>query len=109
MEIKGAHSQSDSGALAPPDGLCTGKACNCGRVPCGMYLFDHRMGEHRVCTGWGGCRTLREWLVHNLTVSENGLLNPTIDGFFIVSSPGRLRCTPRFALYARANPRGCAG
>ena len=36
MEVKGAPSQSDSGQLAPPDGLCTGKACDCGRVPCGM-------------------------------------------------------------------------
>jgi len=47
------------------------------------YLFDHRMGEHEVCTGWGGCHTLRDWFVHNLTVSETGLLNPAIDGFFI--------------------------
>ena len=80
MEVKGKPSQSDSGRLAPPDGLCTGKACNCGKVPCGMYLFDHRMGERRVCTGWGGCLTLREWFVHNLTVSETGLRNPAIDG-----------------------------
>ena len=80
MEIKGAHGQDDSGDLSGPDGLCTGKACNCGKVPCGMYLFDHRMGEHNVCTGWGGCLTLREWFVHNLTVSDTGLLNPAIDG-----------------------------
>ena len=83
METKAWPSQQDSGALAPPDGLCTGKACDCGRVPCGMYLFDHRQGDHKVCTGWGGCMTLREWFVHNLTVSEMGLLNPAIDGFFI--------------------------
>ena len=83
METKAWPSQQDSGALAPPDGLCTGKACDCGRVPCGMYLFDHRKGNHQVCTGWGGCMTLREWFVHNLTVSETGLKNPAIDGFFI--------------------------
>ena len=50
METKDWPSQSDNGKLAPPDGLCTGQACDCGRVPCGMYLFDHRMGDHQVCT-----------------------------------------------------------
>ena len=64
METKAWPSQGDNGHLAPPDGLCTGKACDCGRVPCGMYLFDHRMGEHEVCTGWGGCLTLRQWFVY---------------------------------------------
>ena len=49
METKAWPSQQDNGALAPPDGLCTGKACDCGRVPCGMYLLDHRKGNHQVC------------------------------------------------------------
>jgi hypothetical protein len=64
------------------DGMCK-KPCDCGRVPCGFYLFDHRQKDTKVCTDWGGCHTLQEWFVTNLTITETGLLHDAIDGFFL--------------------------
>jgi len=43
--------------------------CGVG-VQCGEYLFDHRNSS------------LREWLINDVLVSHNGVLNPAIDGFF---------------------------
>ena len=116
MEIRGPNATNSTGMAPPdkqhkywwekpmgPDGHCKGKQCNCGRVPCGMYLFDHRQGDRKVCTGWGGCKcgsvaapfvsssrplekqlctgmTLKEWFMSNLTVTPTGLLSPAIDG-----------------------------
>ena len=51
---------------------CT-EACDCGKVPCGMYTFDHRNGS--MLTKW----LVEEYMGNNLT----GLGNPNIDGFFI--------------------------
>ena len=60
------------------DGKNCGKACDCGRLPCGLYLFDQRQWNTSV-----NGRTLREWMVHNLTVSPMGMLSPYVDGFYI--------------------------
>ena len=87
------HYQGSSGHASPvgPSGKCThidprdpvpggppgnrsAGRCDCGRVPCGFYLFDHR--SKAVVNG----QTLQDWLVHNLTVSPTGLLHPAIDG-----------------------------
>lgn len=52
-------------------------------------LFDHRSTE--VIGG----QTLRQWLVHNLTVSPTGILHPAIDGLYIddgirrITGPGQ--------------------
>jgi len=44
---------------------------DCGNgVECGEYLFDHRNAS------------LREWLINDVLVSQNGVLNPAIDGIF---------------------------
>lgn len=51
---------------------CT-EACDCGKVPCGKYIFDHRNGS--MLTKW----LLEEYLGSNVT----GLSNPNIDGFFL--------------------------
>ena len=40
-----------------------------------FYLFDHRQWNTAV-----NGQTLREWFIHNLTISETGLLHPGIDG-----------------------------
>jgi len=45
---------------------------DCGNnVQCGEYLFDHRND------------TLREFLINEYIVSQNGVLNPAIDGIFL--------------------------
>jgi hypothetical protein len=49
------------------------EACDCGKVPCGKYIFDHRNGT--MLTKW----LLEEYMGSNVT----GLGNPNIDGFFI--------------------------
>jgi hypothetical protein len=51
---------------------CT-EACDCGKVPCGKYMFDHRNGS--MLTKW----LLEEYMGSDLT----GLRNPNIDGFFL--------------------------
>ena len=68
------HSQTQTPGHPTGDGNCVNGPCDCGRVPCGMYLFDHR--STAVING----QTFRDWLVHNLTVSPTGLLHPAIDG-----------------------------
>ena len=60
------HSQTQTPGYPTGDGNCD-KACNCGQVPCGMYLFDHRSKD--VING----QSFTDWLVHNLTISETGL------------------------------------
>ena len=54
-----------------PDGSCSG-TCDCGKVPCGEYLFDHRNGS-----------MLQQWLLEEVIFGPNGLDNPQIDGYFI--------------------------
>ena len=84
MEPKGGHAEGwdpVSGnwtKLAPPDGVCKAKSCDCGRVPCGFYLFDHRQGDTKVKG-----QTLKDWFVHNMFVSPTGLESEAIDGFFV--------------------------
>eukprot|EP01119_Soliformovum_irregulare_P015421 TRINITY_DN433_c0_g1_i3.p1 TRINITY_DN433_c0_g1~~TRINITY_DN433_c0_g1_i3.p1 ORF type:complete len:443 (-),score=85.63 TRINITY_DN433_c0_g1_i3:44-1180(-) len=54
-----------------PDGACD-KYCDCGSVPCGEYLFDHRNGS-----------MLTEWLLNEYVLSPTALGSPYIDGLFI--------------------------
>jgi hypothetical protein len=54
-----------------PDGACSVK-CDCGSVPCGEYLFDHRNGS-----------MLTEWLLNEYILSNTALGSPYIDGLFI--------------------------
>ena len=54
-----------------PDGKCVGR-CDCGGVPCGEYLWDHRNAS------------LREWLVKEVLVGQYGLASSAgVSGFFI--------------------------
>ncbi len=46
--------------------------CDCGALPCGEYLFDHRNGSQ-----------LTEWLVHKYIVSNTALGSSAISGLFI--------------------------
>ena len=51
------------------DGLCT-EACDCGCVPCGYYVWDHRNAS------------LRAWLVH-YAAGATSVDDPHIDGIFL--------------------------
>lgn len=70
------HDQEQSPAVPSPanptpDGACVG-TCDCGGVPCGEYLFDHRNGS-----------MLRDWLIAEVILGPNGMGGPYMDGFFI--------------------------
>ena len=65
------HDQEQTPSEKPGgDGYCDGR-CDCGSVPCGEYLFDHRNAS------------LRQWLVDEHVMGAQGLGSPEIDGLFI--------------------------
>jgi len=52
------------------DGSCR-EPCNCGGVPCGEYLFDHRNAS------------LRDFLINEVLLGPTGLGNSNISGFYL--------------------------
>jgi len=69
LHYKNASGNTASTNLYHDFGQTPGGDCGNG-VECGEYLFDHRND------------TLREWLINEYVVSQNGVLNPAIDGVF---------------------------
>ena len=69
------HSQTPN--YPKGDGNCNGP-CNCGRVPCGPYLFDHREAHTKVKG-----QTLREWFIAEMFLSDTALGSPAVSGFYI--------------------------
>ena len=51
------------------DGSCV-DLCDCGGVPCGEYLWDHRNAS------------LRAYLLNEVILGKNGLANAAVDGFY---------------------------
>jgi len=51
---------------------CVDNPCDCGNIPCGEYIYDHRNGS-----------MLQDWLVEVYAGGATGLANPNVDGFFI--------------------------
>ena len=64
------HDQSQTPEHPHGDGSCV-DACDCGSVPCGEYLWDHRNAS------------LRAWLVDEFIGGKQGIQNAAIDGFFL--------------------------
>ena len=58
--------------LPYPDGVCSDKYCDCGKNPCGEYLFDHRNGTMR-----------REWLIEEIILGPSAIGHAAIDGLFL--------------------------
>ena len=85
------HAQSQTPNYPHGDGSCS-QPCDCGRVPCGPYLFDHRQADTKVKG-----QTLREWFVAEMFQGPTGLGSPAVDGFYI----GALPSTSRFPLLFR--------
>jgi hypothetical protein len=52
------------------DGSCPGP-CDCGGVPCGEYLWDHRN------------TSLRSWIVNEFLLGPTGLGNENVSGFYL--------------------------
>lgn len=52
------------------EGLCVDQKCDCGCVPCGYYIYDHRNAS------------LRTWLV-DFAAGATSIDDPSIDGVFL--------------------------
>ena len=48
------------------DANCSAPGCDCGGVPCGRYLYDHRNNS------------MREWLIKEHILGETGIGNENI-------------------------------
>ena len=53
------------------DGNCSAPGCDCGGVPCGRYLFDHRNAS------------MREWLIKEHILGETGIGNENISAIYL--------------------------
>ena len=65
------HDQDQTPEHPKGDGSCV-DTCDCGSIPCGEYLWDHRNGT-----------MLREFLLHEFVLGPDGMANPNIDGIFL--------------------------
>lgn len=60
------HSQDQT----PRPAECSDGRCDCGGVPCGEYLWDHRN------------ESLREWLISEHVMGSLGMGHPNVSGFY---------------------------
>jgi len=61
------HDQVQSPGYPQGDGVCAAPACDCGPVPCGEYLIDHRAGNVSVNN-----KTLLQWFINDYILNSNG-------------------------------------
>lgn len=73
------HDQDQTPKHPHGDGSCV-DLCDCGGVPCGEYLWDHRNAS------------LRAYLLNEFVLGPTGLGNENVSGFYLCG----------------ARPRGCA-
>ena len=64
------HSQDQTPSHTLGRKECVDADCDCGPVPCGEYIWDHRNAS------------LREWLVNTHVLGPDGLGNPNVSGFY---------------------------
>jgi hypothetical protein len=64
------HDQEQTPGYPHGDGSCA-EPCDCGKSPCGEYLWDHRNAS------------LREWLVIEYMLGATGLGSGVVQGFFV--------------------------
>ena len=64
------HDQEQTPQHPHGDGSCVSAPCDCGCVPCGEYLWDHRNAS------------LRDWLANIHATGESSVENVAIDGIF---------------------------
>ena len=63
------HDQDQTPGHPHGDGSCA-QPCDCGGVPCGEYLWDHRNAS------------LQAYLINEVVLGANGLANPNISGYY---------------------------
>ena len=69
------HSQEQSPGYPHGDGDCAAPACDCGKVPCGFYVFNH--SSTAVVNG----QTFQEWFVDTYMFDDVGS-SSNVSGFF---------------------------
>ena len=57
------------------DGDCAPPGCDCGKVPCGFYLWNH--STTAVVHG----QTFQEWFINDYMLNKVGM-SPLVSGFF---------------------------
>ena len=71
------HDQGQTPGYPHGDGDCAAPACDCGKNPCGEYLFDFR-SLHVEVNG----QSMIDWYVNEYFFSETGAGNPLVAGFY---------------------------
>ena len=69
------HSQEQSPGYPHGDGDCAAPACDCGKVPCGFYVWNH--SSTAVVNG----QTFQDWFIHSYMLNKVGS-SPLVSGFF---------------------------
>eukprot|EP00035_Acanthoeca_spectabilis_P023004 m.447099 g.447099 ORF g.447099 m.447099 type:complete len:428 (+) comp19468_c0_seq1:101-1384(+) len=69
------HSQEQTPGYPSGDGNCLAPGCDCGKVPCGFYVWNH--SSTAVVNG----QTFQDWFIHSYVLNEVGS-SPLVSGFF---------------------------
>lgn len=69
------HSQEQSPGYPHGDGDCSAPGCDCGKVPCGFYIWNHSS------TAVVNNQTFQEWFINSYMLNAVGS-SPLVSGFF---------------------------
>jgi len=69
------HMQEQSPGYPHGDGDCAAPGCDCGKAPCGFYLWNH--SSTAVVYG----KTFQEWFIQDYMLNQVGM-SPLVSGFF---------------------------
>ena len=69
------HMQEQSPGYPHGDGDCAAPGCDCGKAPCGFYLWNH--SSTAVVHG----QTFQDWFVNDFMLNKYGM-SPLVSGFF---------------------------
>ena len=67
--------QEQSPGYPHGDGDCAAPGCDCGKAPCGFYLWNHSS------TAVVHNQTFQQWFIHDYMLNEVGM-SPLVSGFF---------------------------
>ena len=69
------HSQEQSPGYPHGDGDCLAPGCDCGKVPCGFYVFNH--SSTVIING----QSFQDWFINSYVLNTVGS-SPLVSGFF---------------------------
>ena len=69
------HSQEQSPGYPQGDGNCVAPGCDCGKVPCGFYVFNH--STTTIVNG----QSFQDWFINDYVINEVGR-SPLVSGYF---------------------------